>query len=94
MPIRIKPTPGDVVLINKKYFVDNAFIDQYFDTLKAGVPYIVENVDTLEDNPLVWGITKLSNPETGDVIDIESVPELSDYWCLLTEGDSYRVVPQ
>lgn len=87
-----KPSIGDMVLINKKYFEDNILIAQYFPGLKPGVPYSIKHITILIDD--VWGIDQLQNIETGEIIDISTVPELNDYWCLLDADDSYRVIPQ
>lgn len=91
MPIRIKPSVGNTVIINKKYFEDNIFITQFFPNLKPAVPYTIENVTILVDD--IWGIDKLKNPETGEVFDIGAISTLKDYWCILDANDSYRVVP-
>lgn len=90
----IIPVIGDMILINKKYFEDNAFVAQYFPNLKPGVPYIVDSVKNLSGTPLGFGVDILSEPNSGEVFDINQIPELDDYWCLIDSGDSYRVVPQ
>ncbi|AXY82787.1 hypothetical protein KARL1_168 [Acinetobacter phage KARL-1] len=90
MPIRVKPSIDNTVIINKKYFDDNVFIAQYFPELKPGIPYTVESVTILIDD--IWGIDKLKNTETGEIIDISTVEDLKDYWCILDADDSYRVI--
>ncbi|CAL1777926.1 hypothetical protein BRC2024_PQPTKSFJ_CDS_0180 [Tegunavirus sp. BRC001] len=91
MPIRIMPSVGNTIIINKKFFDDNAFITQYFPGLKPATPYLIENVTILIND--IWGIDKLKNPETGEIIDITAEPKLADYWCILDANDSYRVIP-
>jgi hypothetical protein len=87
-----KPKIGDIVLINKQYFEHNVLISQYFPELKPGVPYTIKSIAILIDD--IWGIDKLENTETGEIVDISTVDELKDYWCLLDADDSYRIIPQ
>lgn len=81
---------GDIILLNKKYFVDNILLTQYFEGLKPGVPYQINEVTTLDS---ATGVTILQNIETGETFDISSVSELEEYWCLVDAFDSYRLVP-
>ncbi len=91
--IRIMPSVGDTILINAVYFDHNILFSQYFESLKPATPYFIESLAFLEGDSTVWGIDKLKDAETGEIIDISTVPELSGFWCLLDANDSYRVIP-
>ncbi|EQA7786745.1 hypothetical protein ACX818_001339 [Acinetobacter baumannii] len=91
MAIRTKPNEGDTIIINKKYFDDNILIAQYFPNLVHGKPFEIVKIVILIDD--IWGISSLRDTDTGEVMDISTVDELKDYWCILDADDSYRVVP-
>lgn len=96
--IRVKPEEGQWVIINKQWFDHNSLIAQYFPDMKPMTPYQILNIDTLEGTER-WGITSLveyfSEEDGGNkVFDIADIPELSDYYCLLDEDDSYKVLAE
>ena len=93
MAVKQKPSIGDIVIINREYFSENILISQYFENLKPSVQYeVIKIVDGY--SPLMWGISVLRNLDTGEIIDIESIDQLKDYWCILLNTDSFRIVPQ
>lgn len=81
---------GNIILLSKGYFEDSQFITQFYPGLAAGIPYqIIEVVEPFEG---AIGISRLQNPETGDVFDINEFQELEDYWCFVDPDDKYRIV--
>ena len=91
MPIRVMPSVGQLMIINKNWFSYNQFFTQYMKSLEAGKVYKIIKVDILTGTT-DWGIVAVEDIETGEIINIEDVPELSEYWCIFTMNDSIRIV--
>lgn len=85
-----RPNVGDKITLSKSYISENIFITQYFPLLTTNVVYEIVQIDELESD---WGISKLKVVDTGDIIDISTVEELSDYWALIDETDVFRIIP-
>lgn len=84
-----RPNVGDKITLAKSYFDENIFITQYFPLLATDVVYEIINISELDE---YWGVDKLKVVDTGDIIDISTVDELSDYWALIDETDVFRVI--
>lgn len=89
MAVKTKPNVGETIIINEKYFNQNALITQYFQNLKPGLPYEILKISELSDS--LWGISIIKSVETGEIFDISNILE-GRYWCLLDQYDSYRVI--
>lgn len=91
MTIRIKPSIGQQITINKTWFDDNPFIYQFMPNLQSGKIYLILNVVEIDDN---WGITSIMDIETQEQFSIDSDIALEDYWCMLDASDSFRILEE
>ena len=89
--IRVKPSVGDLMVINQAYCDANPLFTQYIPGLKPGQTYEILNIG--EDYG-EWGITSIKNVDTEEVLDITTVQELDSYWAMFDKYDSFRVFPQ
>lgn len=93
MVIRVKPSIGQLVVINEAYIEQNPEICSAFGAIGPGEEFEILEMTTLsEDHPEVWGITSIKHTITGEVLDIKTVPELSSYWTIFEANDAIRIV--
>lgn len=93
MVIRVKPEVGQLIIINKSWFEDNAFFAQFMQNIKPGKVYEITRIEILEDEyPDEWGIAGIKCIETDESFDIKDHDELNDYWCVFDRDDAIRIV--
>lgn len=84
-----QPNIGSQITVGKSYFGSNVLIAQYFPLLAPNIVYEVLEMDNVGGE---WGITKLKIVDTDDIIDINEIEALGDYWCLIDSQDSIRII--
>lgn len=89
MTIRIRPEIGQHLIINTAWMEPNEFFVQFMPNLSSGLVYEILEVEVLEDE---WGIVKIKDILSGEIFDINAIPELESYWCIFDKYDSVRLV--